>query len=248
METKVEILNELKELSPLLAGMDKINVFTVPAGYFENLGNDILTGLTSEKGVIINGLPDSFSVDIPQGYFDTLAGDVLNKIKAQDASGELRTLSPLLYSIQHENVFEVPAGYFDSLADAVFAKVRSPQAKVVSMNRRSAGFMKYAVAAAFTGVMALGVFTFTDHKKNTIDAVVEQGKQIARENKFDEELSKVSDEEIVKYLEANGSDVKTALVATSVDENELPSQEDYLMDDKTLDKYLNSINVNDLKN
>ena len=38
------------------------------------------------------------------------------------------------------------------------------------------------------------------------------------------------------------------MVANSVDENELPSQEDYLLDEKALDKYLSSINVNDLKN
>ena len=64
----------------------------------------------------------------------------------------------------------------------------------------------------------------------------------------DQELANISDADIVKYLEATGTDVKAAIVANSVDENELPSQEDYLMDDKALDKYLNSINLNDLKN
>ena len=64
----------------------------------------------------------------------------------------------------------------------------------------------------------------------------------------DQELAKISDADIVKFLEANGTDVKTAMVAGSIDENELPSQEDYLLDEKALDKYLNSINIDELKN
>ena len=248
MENSVDILNELKQLSPVIAGMEKINVFTVPVGYFENLGQDILTGIATEKSLISITISDFPSADIPHGYFDTLADTILGKIKAQNAPDELRTLSPMLYSIQNENVFEVPQGYFDTLADEIIARAKPQQTKVVTMRRRSSTFMKYAVAAAFTGVMALGVFKFTGNNKETVDAVVAQGMQIAKENKFDEELSKVADAEIVKFLEANGSDVKSAIVANSVDENELPSQEEYLMDDKALDKYLNSINVNELKN
>lgn len=247
MESKIEILTELKELSPFIAGLEKINVFTVPEGYFENLGDDISAGLSSEKGIIVNGLFNAYSADVPQGYFDTLADTILNKIKTQNAQGEIKTLSLVLYSLQNENVFEVPVGYFDTLADVIVAKIRPHQTKVVTLHR-SSSFIKYAVAAAFTGVMALGVFKFTDSKKSTMDSVVAQGTKIASENKFDEELAKISDEEIVKYLEAGGSDVKTAMVANSVEENELPSREDYLMDDKALDKYLNSINLKDLKN
>ena len=32
METTKEILNELESLSPLIAAMEKVNVFTVPEG------------------------------------------------------------------------------------------------------------------------------------------------------------------------------------------------------------------------
>jgi len=289
MENRIDILNELKELSPTIAAIEKVNVFTVPEGYFEYLGADILFGIEAENGVThlaspvadvpagyFDSLADSIlnkiktqdieeinttlSADlisltgknvyeVPQGYFDTLADSILTKIKTQeveDAATEIRALSPMLYSIQNENVFEVPQGYFKNLSDDILDKVK-PQPKVIPMQRRSSNLFKYAVAAAFTGVMALGVFKFTDNKNNT-DSAVEIGMQIARENKFDEELAKISDADIIKFLEANGTDVKTAMIANSVDENDLPSQEDYLMDEKALDKYLNNINVNDLKN
>lgn len=248
MENSADILNELKELSPFIARLEKINVFTVPAGYFENLSADILLGISSERGGIINTPLNFVSVDVPRGYFENLSDQIMDKIKAQNTADELKSLSPMLYSIQNENVFEVPAGYFDGLAGTVVSKIKPQQTKVVVMKKRSNTFIKYAVAAAFTGVMALGVFKFTNSNKNNVDAVVALGDKIARENRFDEELEKVTDADIVKFLEANGSDVKAALVASSVDENELPSQEDYLMDEKALDKYLNSINVKELKN
>ena len=302
METRLDILNELKELSPVIAGIEKVNVFTVPEGYFENLHNDILTGIESEKSLVINAFSNASSTDVPQGYFDTLADTILNKIKMQhaenafdelrtlspmlysiqnenvfavpqgyfdslpgavlnkikmqnavSASDELRTLSPMLYSIQNENIFTVPQGYFDSLSDTILDRVKPEQTKVVSMRRRSSTFMKYAVAAAFTGVMALGVFKLADDKRVSVDPVLANsivgiGTEIARENKFDEELAKINDADIVKYLEASGNDVNAALVANSVDENELPNQVDYLMDEKALDNYLDNINVKGLSN
>ena len=154
----------------------------------------------------------------------------------------------MLYSIQNENVFEVPAGYFDELSDNILAQVKPQQVKVVNMSRRGSTFLKYAVAAVFTGVMALGVFNLINDSGNDTDSIIALGEKIAQENTFDEELAKISDADIVKYLEATGTDVNAAVVASSMDENELPSQEEYLMDEQALDKYLNSINVDDTKN
>lgn len=248
METRIDILNELKELSPLIAGLEKVNIFTVPVGYFDSVSGDIIASLQEENSSLINSVSGQPTFDVPSGYFDGLADTVLAKIKA--GQNELRELSPMLYSIQNENVFEVPSGYFESLPAAILAKLAPQQAKVVTMRKRSFSFMKYAVAAAFTGVMALGVFKFTGSTKETVvvDPAVAEGTRIANENRFDEELAKVTDADIVKYLEANSSNVDAALVANTVDEKELPSPEDYLTDDKALDKYLNSINVNDVNN
>ena len=245
MENSIDILNELRELSPTIAAIEKVNVFRVPQGYFEYLGADILMGIETENR---SANTVSLVSDLPTGYFDTLSGSILDKIKtaeAEDAAAEIRALSPMLYSIQNENVFEVPQGYFENLSGEVLDKV-VPQPKVIKMQRRSSAFAKYAVAAAFTGVMALGVFKFTStDKKVNLPGYVTAGLKV---QDVDQELAKISDDDIVKYLEANGTDVKTAMVANSIDENELPSQEDYLLDEKALDKYLNSINVNDLKN
>lgn len=243
MENRTDILNELRSLSPVLAEMEKQNVFSVPAGYFEHLSADILVGISAG-----NDTNKPVAADVPAGYFDNLASSILAKIQAQqssDAAEEIQALSPMLHSVQHQQVFEVPQGYFDHISAAVLASVQA-RPKVVSMQRRSSNFFKYAVAAAFTGMMALSVFKFTGTQKQVaLPDYVTAGLKV---QDVDQELAKVSDDDIVKYLEDNGTDVKTAIVAGSMDNNELPAQEDYLLDDKTLDKYLNSINIDDLKN
>ena len=250
MENRIDILNELKELSPALAALQNVHVFTVPDGYFEYLSTDILLGIENAHGSATLSSSE-IGRDIPVGYFDSLAGSILNKIKAQDvedAAAEIRTLSPMLYSIQNENVFEVPQGYFKNLTESVVNKV-NPQPKVISLQRRSSTFLKYAVAAAFTGMMALGVFKFTN--KTDVDFTITLPEYVTaglKVNDVDSELAKIADADIVKFLEADGTDIKAAVVANSIDKNELPSEEDYLMDEKALDKYLNSINIDNSKN
>ena len=252
MENRIDILNELRDLSLLLAGMEKVNVFSVPEGYFESLSADIQASLREESEINFGTHSGQQNTEVPLGYFDTLADTILNRVKqgeAITAADELRSLSPMLYSIQDAQVFEVPAGYFESLPGSILAKIDQQPAKVVTMRSHAAGILKYAVAAVFTGAMALGVFKFTGSAENgQLDPVVLEGTKIANENRFEEELAKVSDVDIVKFLESSGTEVDAAVVANSVDANELPSQEDYLTDEKALDNYLNNINVKDLSN
>jgi hypothetical protein len=298
MESRIDILNELKALSPAIAAIHNQNVFTVPAGYFDHLAEGILMNVKEGSGGLVGAMMEKDQLTVPAGYFDSLADTILNKIKAQEtgaeelkalspmlaaipnnnlftvpagyfesladvvlnkaatndtAAAELRALSPMLYSIQNENVFTVPHGYFESLPATILDKVQSQPAKLVSIkSRRTFSIVKYAVAAMFTGLMALGLYKFTGGSSDSIIpaiANVPDYNTINRNIKnVDDELAKVSDDDIIKYLQANGSDVDAALVANTIDEKELPTQDDYLTDDKALDKYLDNVDLKDLKN
>ncbi|MBS1510798.1 MAG: hypothetical protein JST86_08165 [Bacteroidetes bacterium] len=295
MEVRNDIWNELNELSPVLADINRANLFTVPVGYFESLEATIMMSIHEENGTLISSKEPV--MDVPQGYFESLAGQILNKIKAQEtAQSELKALSPLVAGIPNKNVFVVPQGYFENLAEnvlrisaasddvaeetqgissavAAISKINvftAPQgyfetlpqnilqqavprqAKVVSMRTRSvATILKYAVAAMFTGVVALGVYKYSGQSNSSsgkianVPGYVNEGLKI---HDVDSALSKISDDDVIKYLQANGTDVESALVANSIDENDLPAQEDYLNDEKTLDKYLDNLDINDLKN
>ena len=212
MTNSIDILNELKALSPLLAGMEKINVFTVPPGYFENLGANILVSVKEETGALLQSVPVTTVAGVPDGYFESLAGDILNKIKAQDnAASELKALSPMLYSIQNENVYIVPQGYFETLAVKLLNTVVPQQAKVVVMGRRSSWF-KYAVAAAFAGVMMFGAYKFI----GTGDKITPAEYSNWVKTDVDNELAKISDEAVVKFLTKEGVDVDAAVAVTQM--------------------------------
>ncbi len=58
------------------------------------------------------------------------------------------------------------------------------------------------------------------------------------EQQIDDGIAKLPDEDIIKYLEATGNDTDDEVLATSVPETELPAQQDYLLNEKTLDIYL----------
>jgi len=287
MQTSTNILNELQGISPMVAAIEKRNVFTVPNGYFESLSDAVLMNLQQEGGTLINTINTQPAMDVPQGYFDSLADSILNKIKAQgeelspllksiqqqnvftvprgyfesladnilakatiqvDASTELSVLSPMLYSVQNENVFTVPQGYFETLSNSILRKVEPYQAKVVSMKKRTTSIvLKYAIAAVFTGVMALGVYKFTNNNSSSVElpGYVAEGKKIKN---LDAELANISNDDIIKYLQTNGDNIDAQTVASNLNAEELPTQEDYLTDDKALDKYLDNVDLNDLKN
>ena len=287
MNNSNNILNELKELSPLIAGMEKVNVFTVPEGYFEMLGECILMNVKEEAGGFLSTIANQSFRQVPQGYFESLADNILNKVKAQDdadkelkellptlhnitnknvftvppeyfeslagnilnnitdkddAATELKELSPMLYSIQNKNVFTVPQAYFESLSAAILDKTKPQQAKVVTMvSRRTTTILKYAVAAVFTGIIALGVFKFTSIG-NKAEAPINYS-NIMKTN-VDAELAKISDAEILNFLTKEGVDVEAAVAVAQMqdkfDAEEINSN-DKKVESNEIDELLNQL-------
>jgi len=292
METNNDLLNELELLSPLISAMDKVNVFTVPAGYFDSLSYTVLACINKAQNPITNHSVIINST-IPEGYFDQLASSILDKIKnEQTAKEETASLSPLLSSLQHHqvfeapkgyfeqltidikksientsyddelkklspvlqsvqtvNVFEVPTGYFENLSNSILKKAKAPSARIINFQVRNS-FLKYAAAAIITGVIAIGALRYLQptqslNTNNTslaiLDESIEKGKTM-NDQQFEETLQKLTAAEIAKYLENNGDISDVATLRNSIDENNLPNEDDYILDEKTLDNFIKKIN------
>lgn len=126
METRENILQELEQISQAVATISNRNVYTVPAGYFDNLAEEVLAKVQLAP---LQALPMPFSV--PAGYFDSLAGNIMDKIRAQEKSKqdsepfeESEQPSLLLNTISKQVPYSVPAGYFDNLAGNIIDKIR----------------------------------------------------------------------------------------------------------------------------
>lgn len=110
------IINELRELSPAVAEVPRVNVFKVPQGYFETLPALLLL----QTGDLTN---HSNNHTVPQGYFDNLAADIMSRIK-NEASQE-NEHSNVLAGIGNKNVFTVPSGYFEGVASNIVAQIHN---------------------------------------------------------------------------------------------------------------------------
>lgn len=239
MPSSTEILKELESISPLLAKMEKKNVFSFPEGYFNTLTINILKN-TASADIHKNEL------SVPEGYFENVSTAIIYKIKSiDDPSAELRNLSPLLYSIQNENVFNVPKDYFKRLEETLISTVAPPKAKVVKMKNNFV--WRYAAAAILTGVIGISsLFVFNKSQKisdsdSTLTSYIQQAAQFKNESQINEGITTLSDDEIIKYLETTGNEADNEVLTQSIEEKGLPGQSDYLNNEQALQSYLNTI-------
>jgi hypothetical protein len=234
MKTNEDILNELLTISPLLAGIDRKNVFTVPEGYFNTLNQHIINRTVHNQTLS----------SVPEGYFDNLAGQVLNKIKAEE-DVTLETLAPHLQALQHINVFRVPNGYFNDLASVVLNKIQRP-ARVIEIQRRS--IWKYAAAAIVTGFIAVNsLWTFNNtsqpvasktFQKLGLPSYFSEAYQYKTEDELNEAIASLPSDDIVSYLQNTGTVADNEQLNSAIDTKNMPSQDDYLNDENTLETYL----------
>lgn len=122
MESKGNILQETRQISQTVAGIGNRNVYSVPAGYFDDLPVQVLAQLTAQQ---MPAAPAPFSV--PAGYFDDLAGNIMARIKGRQAAtdkgfftqaGET-ALPPYL-----PTPYNVPGGYFSSLSENILTRIK----------------------------------------------------------------------------------------------------------------------------
>ena len=194
MEKREIIIQELESISPVVANLERTNVFAVPANYFNDLPAVILAKVQSE-GVAFGSKSDPFSV--PAGYFDGLAANILNKIRSteQSVEEELNEIAPLLNTVSRKPVYAVPEGYFESLELTIPLKLAKPSAKVFSFGK----VVQYAVAASTIAIMAIGVYFYSGNSKS-IDTPISFTE--AKNMNVAAELDNLTETEIVSYLES----------------------------------------------
>ena len=256
MKESNEILNELASVSPALVTIDKVNVFSTPEGYFDNLSQRISTYVSLSEYPRIQG------GDVPNNYFDELSNNIILKIKNADtaavsAEDETKNISPLLHSLKDQQVFNVPEGYFHTLNEQVLSKIKPKSAKVVSLYSRKK-WLRYVAAAMITllvGIGALQLFNSKDsHDKiaptqlaknysENMPAYMQDAIKYKTPEQLNNGLASLTDDEIVTYLEHHGNIMDDYLLTKDIDTKGLPDATEYLIDENTLNNFLNQIDA-----
>ena len=73
--------------------------------------------------------------------------------------------------------------------------------------------------------------------------MVGEAGRVCQEDACEQGMNSVTDEEITQYLQSNGQDVNTALMASLSDETELPDADEYIYDDQTLDRLMKDLHI-----
>jgi arsenate reductase-like glutaredoxin family protein len=234
MKHNTEILQELNAISPAVADVPKVNVYSVYDNYFAEIQNDVLAAIQ-----------DNSAFEVPVGYFENLAPNILQKIRANDVAEELQNISATVANIGNANVYTAPQNYFEKLTHDVNEK---QETKIIPIGNSRTKVVRLAAAAMVTGLLGFGIFTFVQKNsdsKNQTASLIKAADKILSTNSFDKDFATLSDKDLEKYLEQSGVNVEAAMVATSTEDAELPEVVDYYLDENTLNDFLNE---NNLKN
>jgi hypothetical protein len=232
MEKNPIILDELREVSPALAEFDSDNVYSVPAGYFENLSQEIFSRINSDEEPQYN-LPAVLPYKVKEGYFENLSENILSKIRASanhqnETIDELNEFAPLLNTLDKAPLYTLPVDYFENLQPVVGRE--KPGAKVITLSKK---VRAYAAAAVITGLMAVGSYFIIDKEltpsKTPADNVNTAIKDLKDEEiinflktrtpenvtstysekgmparEIEQQLKEMTDEELQQYIKENG--------------------------------------------
>ncbi len=179
------------------------NPYQIPAGYFEDFAGKMLAKVKAlENGSVgeemealsplLSGLGKKTPYSVPDGYFNELPANLTDGARAIEiVNEELENLSPMMNHLRTVQPYEVPTGYFEDFDQQMLRKVAQPKGgKLISMGG-ARKWIRYAAAAAVAGLVFIGAMK-----------IFNQGPA----NVTGPELAKISDTEIIQYLDQQTSD------------------------------------------
>lgn len=135
METREDILKELREIAPKLASLEKVNAYQLPDSYFLNFSNVMLeqikpVDVKQELQVLapaLSKLAKPANAEVPAAYFSALSGSIIKQVRANEVATELAAIAPQLSALNKVNIFDAPVGYFSSFADRTLNNINAQE-------------------------------------------------------------------------------------------------------------------------
>lgn len=205
MPNRHHIINELNELQSTLGSLQPGNHYQAPAGYFDNLPQQILLRIKTTDAIevaeelaqlspLLAAVSKKMPNAVPPAYFEELDPAIAYTIE-QTSEEELDSISPLLSGLKKQTTFTVPDGYFDQLT-AITGKEEQPaETKVIAIKSRRK-WLQYAAAAVTISFVAISSFFLLNKKDNNSTANIDKPAVWIEKN-----MNKVSTEEINAFIQ-----------------------------------------------
>jgi hypothetical protein len=133
MNNNTDILNELKEISPILLHLkENEQLLIIPIGYFEQLADNCMAEINTTSGLLASVKKEN--IKVPANYFDTFGDTIVAKIKEQEhtiSSGKIIELPA-----QETKVFQLikKVAFAAAVVGAVFLVKEVQQPAVLENN------------------------------------------------------------------------------------------------------------------
>ena len=187
---------QLVQDEPIL-NLPKAMPFSIREGYFEQFPSGMMEHIRDEATVSpFAELTKTVPFSMPAGYFEQLPAQVMDNIRKDEVREELAAISPLLASVPKSVPFSVPAGYFEQL-DASVAAIASKPATVINLRPRRMMIYKWVAAACLIALASTSTLYFM-RNNNYRETSTTPAVNLAEVN-----LSEVSDQEIIDYLQTH---------------------------------------------
>ncbi len=203
MQRDNEILDELRELDSSLANIDKINVYDLPVGYFDDFGKKLQLEIENIKiESELKTISATKTLEIPDVYFENFAANMVATIAAEG----------MKLPQKNAEVFDVPENYFADLPEKMVAQLKETNVdkgingKTKPKRIDIAFLLKWAIAAIF--VIGFGIsayYTFINSKLNNTETI----------------LSSLPKNELKEYMEQNAYDFDSEQIVSSRMDNKL---------------------------
>ena len=239
MNSRIHILNELRELNSTLPPNVNEPVFTVPDGYFENFAATVLQRIKgveapsvseelSSLSPLLAAIPKKMPYSTPENYFSELAADLPALTNEE--------ILPSVLAEHHRHMpYEIPAGYFESLPAQVLAKVNKPRAKVIQMAPRR--WMRIAVAAMVAGIITISGIAYFNGS-SSVDPQSSPDEWVANK------LNGVSNDALEEFIQTTGAIAGNEVAHGAAKHAEVRSMLGDVSD-KELEKFLEQVPTDD---
>ncbi len=205
MEYNSDILQELKEISPLLSQIENKNPYIIASSYFNELSEVVLKKIKADDEVF----PSFTRINpyaAPSNYFDNLSNNIIERIHLErgnnEVFAEMEEIAPFLNTISKASVSSIPPRYFNELV--VSNKATVERSSKILYFRSSKKILSYAIAAIIIGLLSAGIFLVTGKERTTTTTNV----------KSLPEVNRLSEEEIVDFLKTT-SPTDNVVISTS---------------------------------
>lgn len=229
--------NYFKDLNTSLMSQVKLELpckekeaFDIPAGYFDKLQENITSKISSEK---LKEKVQSDGFSQPHNYFSHLQNDISSKISEDNLKSKVthdgfdippsyfndfntqiaaNIIEDNLKQIVERDGFEVPKTYFDNLTAKITKSIHVdstlnlPKEATIRSIKNKTSWSKYAVAASLVATLGIGSY-FGIQNKNPIQD--------------QNNLTHVSDQEIINYLAQTGNGDDLLYVAKYIDDADI---------------------------